>query len=127
MECLPSSLATDLRMLNVRLLFDAALLFFWHFDKLTPALLNIIETLVNIAYLYLAHIAQWPAAPMIGFGAALMTLSKTVLYWAQEYYCGFCGIGHNKFWDLFWLWIVPNGCIAFSLFKIICTLADVIL
>ena len=80
-----------------------------------PALLNIIETLANIAYLYLAHVAQWPAAPMIGFGAALMTLSKTLLYWAQEYYCGFCAVGHNKFWDLVLLWIVPNGYIAFPL------------
>ena len=75
----------------------------------TPALLNIIETLVNIAYLYLAHIAQWPAAPMIGFGAVLMTFSKTLLYWAQEYYCGYCAVGHNKLWDLILLWIVPNG------------------
>jgi len=73
------------------------------------SLLNIIETLINIAYLYLAHIAQWPAAPMIGFGAALMTLSKTLLYWAQEYYCGFCAVGHNNLWDLVLLWIVPNG------------------
>jgi len=73
------------------------------------SLLNIIETLTNIVYLYLAHIAQWPAAPIIGFGAALMTLSKTILYWAQEYYCGFCAVGHNKLWDLVFLWIVPNG------------------
>jgi len=49
---------------------------------------------------------------MIGFGAALMTLSKTILYWAQEYYCGFCEIGHNKLWDLVLLWIIPNGYIA---------------
>ena len=81
-------------------------------NNLIPALLNIIETLINIVYLYLAHIVQWPAAPMIGFGAALMTLSKTILYWAQEYYCGFCAVGHNKVWDLVWLWIVPNGYIA---------------
>jgi len=73
------------------------------------SLLNIIETLMNIAYVYLAHIAQWPPAPMIGFGAALMTLSKTVLYGAQEYYCGFCAIGHNKIQDLLLLWILPNG------------------
>jgi hypothetical protein len=64
---------------------------------------------LNIAYLYLAHIAQWPPATIIGFGSALMTLSKTVLYWAQEYYCGFCAIGHNSPSDLFFLWIIPNG------------------
>jgi hypothetical protein len=94
--------------------------------QLIPALLNIIETLINITYLYLAHIAQWPAAPMIGFGAALMTLSKTLLYLAQEYYCGFCAVGHNKVWDLVLLWIVPNGCIAFLL-QIVCTFANVTL
>ena len=93
---------------------------------LIPALLNIIETLMNITYLYLAHIAKWPPAPMIGFGAALMTLSKTLLYWAQEYYCGFCAVGHNEVWNLVWLWIVPNGCVAFLL-SILCTFANVAL
>jgi hypothetical protein len=73
------------------------------------SLLNIIETLLNIVYLYLAHIAQWPPAPIIGFGAALMTLSKTFLYLAQEYYCGYCSIGHNSLWDVVFLWILPNG------------------
>jgi len=73
------------------------------------SLLNIIETLLNITYVYLAHIAQWPPAPIIGFGATLMTLSKTLLYWAQEYYCGYCSIGHNNLWDVVLLWMVPNG------------------
>ncbi|KAF8153995.1 hypothetical protein B0H34DRAFT_719956 [Crassisporium funariophilum] len=73
------------------------------------SLLNVIETLMNITYLYLAHIAKWPPATIVGFGAALMTLSKTVLYWAQEYYCGFCAVGHNSAKDLFFLWIIPNG------------------
>ncbi|KIM43537.1 hypothetical protein M413DRAFT_443464 [Hebeloma cylindrosporum] len=73
------------------------------------SLLKVIETLLNITYLYLAHVAQWPPATLIGFGAALMTLSKTILYWAQEYYCGFCAIGHNTTSNLFFLWIIPNG------------------
>ncbi|PPQ99408.1 hypothetical protein CVT24_005395 [Panaeolus cyanescens] len=73
------------------------------------SLLNVIETLLNISYLYSAHVAQWPPATIIGFGSALMTLSKTVLYWAQEYYCGYCAIGHNDFWSLVFLWIIPNG------------------
>lgn len=75
------------------------------------ALLNVIETLLNIAYVYLAHVAQWPPATLIGLGAAIMTLSKTILYWAQEYYCGFCAVGHNNASDLFFLWIIPNGCV----------------
>lgn len=75
------------------------------------ALLNVIETLMNLAYLYLAHVARWPPATIVGFGAALMTLSKTILYWAQEYFCGFCAIGHNNLSDLVLLWIIPNGCV----------------
>ncbi|EDQ99861.1 uncharacterized protein LACBIDRAFT_315198 [Laccaria bicolor S238N-H82] len=73
------------------------------------ALLNVIETFMNIAYLYLAHVAAWPPATLIGFGAALMTLSKTVLYGVQEYYCGYCAVGHNDFKTLFVYWVIPNG------------------
>lgn len=74
-----------------------------------PALLNVIETLFNIYYLYLAHITITPIAPLVGFASATMTLSKTVLYWAQEYYCGGCSIGHNNLVDLTVYWIIPNG------------------
>lgn len=28
---------------------------------------------------------------------------------ANEYFSGFASIGHNAAWDLFWLWILPNG------------------
>jgi len=73
------------------------------------SILNIIETLMNVTYVYLAHVSQWPGAPLIGFGAALMTVSKTILYWLQEYFCGFCAIGHNTLSDLLLLWILPNG------------------
>jgi hypothetical protein len=27
----------------------------------------------------------------------------------NEYFSGFAGIGHNSAWNLFWLWILPNG------------------
>lgn len=64
---------------------------------------------MNIAYVYLAHVAEWPGATIVGFAAATMTLSKTILYWAQEYYCGYCAIGHNTLSDLIFLWIIPNG------------------
>jgi hypothetical protein len=71
--------------------------------------LNIVETLMNLAYVYLAHVSGWSPAPLIGFAAATMTLSKTILYWAQEYYCGFCAIGHNTLSDIIVYWIIPNG------------------
>ena len=64
---------------------------------------------MNISYVYLAHVSEWPGAPLIGFGAALMTVAKTVLYWLQEYFCNFCAIGHNTLSDLLLLWILPNG------------------
>ncbi|CAG9992698.1 unnamed protein product [Clonostachys byssicola] len=43
-----------------------------------------------------------------GFSAAVMTLSKSVLYWANEYYSGFDNIGHNSTRDLITLWVMPN-------------------
>lgn len=73
------------------------------------ALMNVLETLGNIAYLYLAHVALSPVAPLIGFTSAALTLAKTILYWAQEYYCGYCSVGHNSLKDLAVFWILPNG------------------
>lgn len=43
-----------------------------------PALLNVVENFLNISYLYLAHVADWPPATLVGFTSAAMTLSKTV-------------------------------------------------
>ncbi|KAI0035529.1 hypothetical protein K488DRAFT_16856, partial [Vararia minispora EC-137] len=71
--------------------------------------MNVIETLLNIYYVYLAHVSASPAATVVGFAAAVMTLSKTVLYWLQEYFCGYCAVGHNTTHDLIVYWIIPNG------------------
>ncbi len=38
-----------------------------------------------------------------------MTLSKTILYWAQIYYCNYRAVGHNKVQDLLVFWVFPNG------------------
>ncbi|KAF9010418.1 hypothetical protein BDZ89DRAFT_964397 [Hymenopellis radicata] len=73
------------------------------------SLMNIVETFLNLVYLYLAHFTQWPAAPLIGFTSVTLTLAKTVLYWLQEYYCGYCKVGHNTVRDLIQFWIIPNG------------------
>ncbi|KAI8638610.1 hypothetical protein BD408DRAFT_422822 [Parasitella parasitica] len=75
------------------------------------ALMNVIETLLNFIYLGLlknenVNVGQ---ANLIGFSAALMTLSKTVLYWLVEPFSGYQHIGHNGMKDLILLWIVPNG------------------
>ncbi|KAL6300317.1 hypothetical protein BKA93DRAFT_819479 [Sparassis latifolia] len=73
------------------------------------SLLNIVENLLNITYLYLAHVSGTPVATLVGFASVVMTLSKTLLYWLQEYYCGWCSIGHNNLKDLIVLWVIPNG------------------
>jgi len=71
--------------------------------------LNVIETFMNILYLYLAHVAQWPAAPLIGFASIVMTFSKTLLYFSKEYFCNYCSIGHNSLDKLIIYYIIPNG------------------
>ncbi|RQM08210.1 hypothetical protein DH86_00000656 [Scytalidium sp. 3C] len=48
-------------------------------------------------------------AAVVVYTAAVMTLSKTVLYWLNEYFSGFENIGHNTAIDLFFMWIIPNG------------------
>lgn len=48
-------------------------------------------------------------AAIIGFSGAVMTLSKSVLYWLNEYFSNYKNIGHNNFIDLIVLWVIPNG------------------
>lgn len=74
------------------------------------ALMNLIETMGNLYYVYLQRNGE-PTAPLVGFTAAALTLAKTVLYWAQEYYCDYCAIGHNSV-DRLALWAVLNGCVV---------------
>lgn len=83
------------------------------------AFMNLVETALNVYYVYAQHVLASPSAPLIGLASAVMTLSKTVLYWMQEYYCGGCAVGHNDAFTLFWFWIVPNGYVDISLFLLI--------
>ncbi|KAK7941007.1 C6 transcription factor [Apiospora aurea] len=90
--------------------------------------LNVVETAMYLAYLWLwltrarevnvaarggatKVLSGRPAATavLLAFTAAVMTVSKTVLYWLNEYYSGFDNIGHNSIQDLIPLWIIPNG------------------
>ncbi|KAH8663485.1 hypothetical protein BGZ60DRAFT_68622 [Tricladium varicosporioides] len=100
--------------------------------------LNIVESLMYLYYLYILFVdgkqvakrgrgalspgvlgwmgeqryvdgGKGALAALVGFSAALMTLSKTVLYWLNEYFSGFENIGHNSVMDLILLWIIPNG------------------
>ncbi|KAJ7333451.1 hypothetical protein DFH08DRAFT_1021151 [Mycena albidolilacea] len=47
------------------------------------ALLNVVETMMNLVYLYTALVTAWLPVPL-GFTAAAITLSKTLLYWAHS-------------------------------------------
>ncbi len=81
--------------------------------------MNIVETFLNLVYLYLAHVVEWPAAPLIGFTSVSLTLGKTLLYGLQEYYCGYCKVGHNTTRDLIQFWIIPNGYVSSHAVKIL--------
>jgi hypothetical protein len=76
--------------------------------------LNLVETLMYAAYLAMYFRGRdsgssGARAALIGFSAAVMTLSKTVLYWMCEYYGEYSNIGHNALTQLIFLWIIPNG------------------
>lgn len=84
--------------------------------------LNIIESLMYLVYLGIWYRAAagvvgerrriagraGALAVVVGLSASVMTVSKTVLYWLNEYFSGFDNIGHNKPWDLLILWIIPK-------------------
>lgn len=101
--------------------------------------MNMVETAMYIWYLWTMKKNNWRAggkdgakAVVVGFSAAVMTLSKTVLYCesllgshlvsyggglrlrtdgcvgANEYFESFANIGHNRAIDLLFLWIIPK-------------------
>lgn len=115
--------------------------------------LNVIETLMYLYYLYVLYAYGKPSpgqgrgapnaatvgilggqraiqgkqgviALLVAYTAAVMTVSKTVLYCEfgksralhiancvsgmNEYFSGFENIGHNSFRDLVFLWIIPK-------------------
>ncbi|MCJ1448935.1 MAG: hypothetical protein MMC23_009454 [Stictis urceolatum] len=101
------------------------------------AALNVVETVMYLGYLYLVGVhgvesgrvdgrgatkalgwlgagrvvggREAGVAVLIGFSASVMTLSKTVLYWANEAFSGWHNIGHNDLFSLVFMWIIPNG------------------
>ncbi|KAK8199552.1 hypothetical protein IWZ00DRAFT_17775 [Phyllosticta capitalensis] len=87
------------------------------------SLLNVAETLLYVAYLAVVlrngssdsanakKVVKGSAAAqavLLGLTAAVMTLSKTVLYFANEYYSGWENIRHNDWATLTASWIFPN-------------------
>ncbi|GAA5921547.1 hypothetical protein JCM1841_000564 [Sporobolomyces salmonicolor] len=72
------------------------------------AIMNIVESILNLAYLALAG-QKSPVAVLVGFTAVVMTAAKTVLYWLVDQQSGWASTGHNTPRDWFWLFAVPNG------------------
>ncbi|KAJ9629673.1 hypothetical protein H2203_002054 [Taxawa tesnikishii (nom. ined.)] len=66
---------------------------------------SLVGRLAESRVLY-GKLAGW--AVLIVFGTAIMTVSKTVLYWLNEAFGGFQNIGHNDASTLFFLWVVPK-------------------
>ncbi|CAO3589902.1 unnamed protein product [Absidia cylindrospora] len=76
------------------------------------AFLNVVESTMNLVYLYLAmHPTKYNIhkVNILGFAAALLTLNKTVLYWLNEIFSGMSHTGHNSMFDFIFLWVIPNG------------------
>ncbi|KAI0180085.1 hypothetical protein GGR52DRAFT_226362 [Hypoxylon sp. FL1284] len=110
--------------------------------------LNVVETAMYCVYLYLYYTARvaapagqrksgGPATVFAGrpaavavltlFSACVMTLSKTVLYWLQEFFSDYEHIGHNNLFDLVVLWIIPNGLwLVFPTYIIYVLSADIV-
>jgi len=72
------------------------------------AVLNVIENIFGILYLWWTHVFPSELAVLAGYTGSAMTLAKTLLYVSQEYFCGFCAIGHNTFTSQLLYWIGPN-------------------
>lgn len=50
-----------------------------------------------------------PAGPVIAFAVTLLTSSKTILYFLQEYYCGWCNTAQNDRFTFWTVWVATNG------------------
>ncbi|KAJ7911441.1 hypothetical protein B0H13DRAFT_2660497 [Mycena leptocephala] len=74
----------------------------------SSAILNLLETFANIAYLIGTHVYETRAAPLVGYTGATATLAKTILYSLTQYFCNGCAVGHNTSLNLFVFWIFPN-------------------
>ncbi|KAL4793550.1 hypothetical protein BDV19DRAFT_213362 [Aspergillus venezuelensis] len=102
------------------------------------AVLNVVETLGYVYYLWVVYTQGVPAngkkasresrgtlakllatdmvvagrpgatALLAAFSSSVSTVSKTLLYWLQEYYGNYSNIGHNDFWPML-AWILLNG------------------
>ncbi|PPQ79099.1 hypothetical protein CVT25_002892 [Psilocybe cyanescens] len=73
------------------------------------AISNLIETSLNLAYLYAVYILPSNTAPLFGFTGASLTLLKTTIWILQEYFCGRCSRSElNDPSEILKFWVAPN-------------------
>ncbi|PPQ72340.1 hypothetical protein CVT26_007311 [Gymnopilus dilepis] len=73
------------------------------------AVSNLIETSLNLLYVYTVHLSPRNTAPLYGFAGASLTLCKTTIWVLQEYFCGACSRSEiNEFHEILKFWIAPN-------------------
>ncbi|KDR78743.1 hypothetical protein GALMADRAFT_223993 [Galerina marginata CBS 339.88] len=73
------------------------------------AVSNLIETSLNLIYLYSVYLSPRNIAPLFGFAGAGLTLSKTTIWVLQEYFCGLCSRTETSdFYEILKFWIAPN-------------------
>lgn len=77
--------------------------------------MNILESALNVAYVYFAwvstHLSRVPRAQVAGLVGASLTCAKTILYLLNDAYCGpngWCHTGQNDGRTWFLLWFLPN-------------------
>ncbi|KAI8576227.1 hypothetical protein K450DRAFT_257735 [Umbelopsis ramanniana AG] len=82
-------------------------------DGFTSAqsVMNVVENIVNLTYVYLATNPKINVgfANLVGFSGAVMTLSKTILYWLNDHCSGWAHTKHNDLQTFITLWVIPNG------------------
>jgi hypothetical protein len=71
---------------------------------------------LKMIYLIQVHVVPSPVAPLFGFTAALATTLKGVLWVFEEFYCGWCTIGHNAPLQIFISWTLPTAYVCCSFF-----------
>ncbi|KIM39356.1 hypothetical protein M413DRAFT_29514 [Hebeloma cylindrosporum] len=72
------------------------------------AISNLVETSLNLAYVYTVHLSPNNIAPLFGFAGAGVTLSKTTIWVLQEYFCGRCSSKNIDPAEILKFWIAPN-------------------
>ncbi|KAJ3513728.1 hypothetical protein NLJ89_g2789 [Agrocybe chaxingu] len=74
------------------------------------AVSNLVETSLNLIYIYGVYISPRNTAPIFGFAGAGLTLAKTTIWVLQEHFCGRCSYfaGRTDFPETLKFWIAPN-------------------